>query len=69
MSKSRGNKETPTISKGQAIATSQRVGYLEPDECVLFCELAKKIKLRVDEQEAGDVRILRIKDTKFYSDK
>lgn len=57
------------ISKGKAIATSQRVGYLEPEECVLFCELAKKIKLRVDEQDAGDVRILRIREIKFYSDK
>ena len=72
MSKMRGNKEateTPVISKGKEIATLQRVGYLEPDECVLFCEMLKKAKIQYKEQPAGTVRIIRIGDFKVYSDK
>ena len=55
--------------KGKQIAESQRVGYLEPDECDLFCEMLKKAKITYREQPAGDVRIIRIEGIKFYSDK
>ena len=55
--------------KGKEIAEAQRVGYLEPDECDLFCELLKKAKIVYREQPAGDVRIIRIEGVKFYSDK
>ena len=54
---------------GQAIANAQRVGYLEPDECVLFCELMKKAKIQFREQPAGNIRLIRVGETKFYSDK
>ncbi len=59
----------PEISKGKQIAQSQRVGYLEPDECVLFCEMLKKVKITFREQAGGDVRLIRVNDVKFYSDK
>ena len=61
-------KKKEEIKKGKAIAISQRVGYLEPDECILFCEMLKKAKINFYEQPSGDVRLIRVKDTKFYSD-
>lgn len=59
----------PVISVGKRIATSQRVGYLEPEECVLFCELLKKAKIKFVEQPSGNIRLVRVAETKFYSDK
>lgn len=63
-------KEETVKSKGRMIAESQKAGYLEPDECALFCDMMKKVKLPFYEQlGGGSVRLIRVKDTKFYSDK
>ena len=62
-------KQKKQTNPGQAIANAQRVGYLEADECVLFCDLMKKAKIQFREQPAGNIRLIRVGEVKFYSDK
>lgn len=50
------------------IAQSQKVGYLPFDEYELFCDMAKRVRLRLEETKMGEVTRVFIGDTKFYTE-
>lgn len=55
-------------SHAQTIAEHQRLGYVPRDEYELFCEIAKRARLRVDETKLGEVLKVAIGQTKFYTE-
>lgn len=65
MAKSKQEKQQ---TKAEAIAQIQRVGYLPFDEYELFCDIAKRAKVRVESRKMGDVTMVIVADTKFYTE-
>jgi hypothetical protein len=44
------------------------VGFLPFDEYELFCDMAKRVHLRLEETKLGEVTRAVIGDVKFYTD-
>lgn len=66
MSKQKASYKTET--KAEQLAKIQKVGYLTIAEFELFCDIAKKINLRLDKVKMGEALQGRVDDVKFYTD-